>query len=52
MKKVLNVTLAIEVEVKDEVNVGDIIDGLVFQANSEEDNIEVKDSYVIDFFEV
>ncbi len=52
MKKVLNVTLAVEVEVNDAVKVGDIVDALDFKVNSEEDNVEVKDSYVVDYFEV
>ena len=44
MKKILNVTLAIEVDT--------ILDNLSFKVSEDSENVEVKSSEVVDYFEV
>ena len=51
MKKTLNVTLAIVVDTELE-KVGDIVDNLIFKVEEDSENVEVKDTEVVDFFEV
>ena len=51
MKKTLNVTLAIVVDTELE-KVGDIVDNLIFKVEEDSENVEVKDTKVVDFFEV
>ena len=51
MKKTLNVTLAIVVDT-DLDKVGDIVDNLIFKVQEDSENVEVKDTEVVDFFEV
>ena len=51
MKKTLNVTLAIVVDTELE-GVGDIVDNLTFKVEEDSENVEVKDTEVVDFFEV
>lgn len=50
-KKTLNVTLAIVVDT-DLDKVGDIVDNLTFKVEEDSENVEVKSSEVVDFFEV
>jgi hypothetical protein len=51
MKKILNVTLAIEVDtILDKV--GDVVDNLSFKVSEDSENVEVKSSEVVDYFEV
>jgi len=51
MKKKLHVTLEIEVET-DLTKIGDIVDSLTFNVTEDDENVEVKDSEVVDYFEV
>lgn len=51
MKKTLNVTLAIVVDTELD-KVGDIVDNLIFKVQEDSENVEVKDTEVVDFFEV
>jgi hypothetical protein len=51
MKKKLHVTLEIEVET-DLTNIGDVVDSLTFNVTEDDENVEVKDSEVVDYFEV
>ena len=59
MKKKLHVTLEIEVET-DLTNIGDVVDSLTFNVTEDNKNdvytisypVEVKDSEVVDYFEV
>lgn len=51
MKKTLNVTLAIVVDTELE-KVGNIVDNLTFKVEEDSENVEVKDTEVVDFFEV
>lgn len=51
MERVLNVTLSIKVDT-DIRKVGDIVDNLTFKVTEDSENVEVKDSEVIDYFEV
>ena len=51
MKKILNVTLAIEVETTLD-GVDDIVDNLYFNIDEESENVEVINSEVVEYFEV
>jgi len=51
MKKKLHVTLEIEVET-DLTKIGDVVDSLTFNVTEDDENVEVKDSEVVDYFEV
>jgi hypothetical protein len=51
MEKTLNVTLAIVVDTELE-KVGNIVDNLTFKVEEDSENVEVKDTEVVDFFEV
>lgn len=51
MKKTLNVTLAIVVDT-DLESVDNIVDNLTFKVEEDSENVEVKDTEVVDYFEV
>ena len=51
MKRTLNVTLAIVVDTELE-SVDNIVDNLTFKVEEDSENVEVKDTEVVDFFEV
>lgn len=51
MKKTINVTLAIVVDTTLD-KVGDVVDNLTFNVAEDSENVEVKSSEVVDFFEV
>lgn len=51
MKKTLNVTLAIVVDT-DLESVDNIVDNLTFKVEEDSENVEVKDTEIVDYFEV
>lgn len=51
MKRTLNVTLAIVVDTELE-SVDNIVDNLTFKAEENSENVEVKHTEIVDFFEV
>jgi hypothetical protein len=51
MEKTLNVTLAIVVDTELE-KVGNIVDNLTFKVEEDSENVEVKHTEIVDFFEV
>lgn len=51
MKRTLNVTLAIVVDT-DLESVDNIVDNLTFKVEEDSENVEVKDTEIVDYFEV
>ena len=51
MKRTLNVTLAIVVDTELE-SVDNIVDNLTFKVEEDSENVEVKDTEIVDYFEV